>query len=197
MPAKAPRHPAGCYFGLYDAIARLSHVLDNPCCGLSKNSTIKHSTERKRLWLLTQRCNVLAAFGTQHPSLKVYKKWWHLSGIKSYNSIHILLWSWKLKLHLLDIYFKASIFKVTTDQFFTAESSISKFHSGCCFWKDFMPLCLWAQALEPGCICLIPALSFLLAVWWGPRHSLSLNQYFPICKMGTNPVPILEGCCED
>lgn len=146
MPPKAPRHSMGYYFGLYDTITRLS-----------KNSTIRHPTERKRFWLLTQRLNVLAAFTTQHFSQNTIKRW-HLSRLKSYNSIHILLWSWKLKLHLLEIDFKISIFKVTTEQFFFYSEVLyhRKFHSGC-FWKDFVALCLWSQALEPGYMCLNPS----------------------------------------
>lgn len=74
MLPEAPGHSVGCYFGLFHTITRLSHFPDNPCCGLSRNSTVKHPTERKRFWLLTQRLNVLAAFRTQRFSQNAYHK---------------------------------------------------------------------------------------------------------------------------
>lgn len=112
------RHPMGCYFGPYHVTTR------NP--GLPKISTIKRPTEGKKkgFWLWTQRFNVLRASGTRRSPKTFTIKWWHLSRLKSYNSIHILLWRWKWKLHLLDIDLKTSIFKVTTVQFSVAEPCI-------------------------------------------------------------------------
>lgn len=115
-PPKAPRHSVGCYFGLRDYITGLSHFPDNPFCGLSRNSTIKH-WEKKGFGFWHKDLMYLQLLEHNISPKNFTMKWWHLSRLKSYNSIHSFLWSWKLKLHLLDIDLETSIFKVTTDQF--------------------------------------------------------------------------------
>lgn len=103
-------------------------------------------------------------------------KWWHLSRLKSYNSIHSLLWSRKLKLHLLDIDLETSIFKVTTDQFFMAESYIRGKFPVVLLLKGFHSLCLRAQDSEPVVCVWTPALSPILAVQPSNSQSIKWGQ---------------------
>lgn len=84
-------------------------------------------------------------------------KWWHLSRLKSYNSIHSLLWSRKLKLHLLDIDLETSIFKVTTDQFFMSESYIRGKFPVVLLLKGFHSIVLTSSGFGTSCVCLNPS----------------------------------------